>query len=296
MIRRSASRREAATTSQVALVTGASGGLGLATCLELAARGWHVWAAVRRAESVPAVEQAAESGQLRDRVQAVLLDVTDADRVRDVVATVTAAAGHAPDAVVANAGYGVLGFVEELELDVWHAAFATNFFGALHLVRAALPGMRARGAGRVLLVSSNAANIPMPGFAAYAATKWALEALAEAASLEVEGFGVEVCVVQPGSTRTGFGSNLVASVDAGGPYGAVLTRLGTGFKRMERCGRDSDQAASAIADLLERRHPPLRTQVGYDASLGALTKRVLPGRARQAVARRFYGLPGRGPS
>ncbi|HSB61073.1 MAG TPA: SDR family NAD(P)-dependent oxidoreductase, partial [Vicinamibacteria bacterium] len=179
------------TSGPVALVTGASSGIGAAAAGLLASRGFRVFGASRR--GAPA----------DPRIEGVRMDVTDEAAVAAGVADVLAAAGRI-DALVCAAGYGVFGSVEETTLARARAQLDTNFFGVLGVVRAVLPGMRARGAGRIVVVGSLAGRAPVPFLAHYSASKAALDALVLALRNELDETGVRATLVEPGDVRTAF--------------------------------------------------------------------------------------------
>jgi NAD(P)-dependent dehydrogenase (short-subunit alcohol dehydrogenase family) len=174
------------------LVTGCSTGIGRATCEELVGRGHSVVATARRPETLAELDVA-------DRLA---LDV-DSDAS---VAAALAAAGEL-DALVNNAGFGIGGPVETVPLAEARRMFETNVFGAARMMQAVLPAWRERGRGTVVNVTSVSGVVAAPLSGFYSATKFALEAITEAARVELEHFGVRVLSVQPGYIETSFGAN-----------------------------------------------------------------------------------------
>lgn len=255
---------------RIVLITGASSGIGLATALHLAEKGWRVWAGARRAEShAEILGQVVARGVPSGSVVPVDLDVTDVHRVEQAVARLLDHEQRAPDAVVANAGIGALGFVEELDDATWRTVFETDFFGAVRTVRAVLPHMRSAGGGHLVLISSNAVNIPHPAFAPYAAAKWAMEGLAEALTLETAPFAIGVTLVQPGATKSGMADRTLSAVRPDSPYQPLKTRVEVGFTRLARGAKDTGDVTAAVARILDTPRPPLRVRVGRDAKLAA---------------------------
>ncbi|MGZ4800420.1 MAG: SDR family oxidoreductase, partial [Acidimicrobiia bacterium] len=174
------------------LITGCSSGFGRGAAVELTKRGHEVIATARRPEVLEDLDVA----------QRVALDV-DSDAS---VAAAVAEAGRV-DALVNNAGFGVIGPVERLPIDEGKRMFETNFFGALRMIQAVLPQMRERGAGTIVNVSSVAGHVAPPLDGMYSGTKFALEGLSEALKLEVGHFGIKVALVEPGLFETEFSAN-----------------------------------------------------------------------------------------
>ena len=229
------------------LVTGASKGIGRATVRELAARGHHVVATARsRAalEDLPAVARLA-------------LDVTD----QESVAAALAAAGEL-DALISNAGETLRAPAESVPLTEVGRLFQLNTVGALRVAQAVLPGMRARGRGRLLFVSSIAGRVVVPLGGAYAASKWALEALAEAIAIEAGHFGVKVTLLEPGAVSSGGSERAATLLGGDDPYLPLARQLAV-------ARADSitvEEVAQAVADTLEDPDPPLRLPVGRPAA------------------------------
>src|SRR5947209_10083990 len=191
-----------AKTGRVALVTGASSGIGEAAARALVSAGFTVYGTSRRATA----------GEKRGEVVFLPLDVTDDESVSDVVREVLDRSGRI-DVLVNNAGLGVAGAAEESSLEQARALFDTNLFGAIRMTRAVLPHMREQRSGRIINVSSIVCLIPVPYMALYAASKHALEGYSESIDHEVREHGVRVLLVEPGFTKTSFDANLARSED-----------------------------------------------------------------------------------
>lgn len=243
-----------------ALVTGAARGIGRATVLALAERGWQVVAGVRDPTSVDFAHAA---------VTVVQLDVTDSASVRQGVAAAEAVAGGALDAVVSNAGYALLGAVEDVAMDEVRAVFETNTFGALAVVQAALPGMREAGGGAVVFVSTIGASLPTPLLGAYRASKAALNSLADVLALEGRPFGIRVGRVEPGMVATEFSKATRRSgsiTDPDGPYTPLGAALFAGMGRWRaRYESTADEVAAEIVRIVEDPAAEQVTLVGDDA-------------------------------
>jgi NAD(P)-dependent dehydrogenase (short-subunit alcohol dehydrogenase family) len=185
---------------KIALVTGASTGIGRALALELAREGADVAAAARRLDRLEALGREIEG--LGRRALPLRCDVTREEEVRAAVAAVTARFG-ALDIVVANAGFGVVGAVEDLTSDDFRRQFDTNVFGVLHTVKAALPELE-KTKGRLALIGSVSGHVTVPGTAAYSMSKYAIRSLADALFHELRPKGVAVTLVSPGFVESDF--------------------------------------------------------------------------------------------
>ena len=246
-------------TSQRALITGCSTGIGRATALELTARGYEVIATARRPETIEDLEVA----------QRLSLDVDSDGSVAKAAAEVGAI-----DVLVNNAGFGVEGAIETVPLDEVRRMFETNVFGSARLIQAFVPGMRERGAGAVVNVTSTAAIASPPLGGYYAATKFAMEAISESLKLEVGHFGIRVFAIEPGVIETSFGANALDHRAEAGPY----EELGTLWaKAMDTLGGGQappgpELVATAIATALESDGTKLRWPVGQDAEMIAAAR------------------------
>jgi NAD(P)-dependent dehydrogenase (short-subunit alcohol dehydrogenase family) len=276
------------------LITGASGGFGKNAALALAREGWLVFASMRETAKGRSLVNEAEAGGLSGRVRVVELDVTDAESVEQGVASVLAETGGTLDALLNNAGYGVVGAFEDLSDADCRRQMETNFFGALTVTRAVLPAMRRAGRGRVVIVTSNAVNSPHPMLAMYAASKWALEGWAEGLAMEVAPFGVEVVVVQPGAHRTPFAQHVVPVVPAGSAYARWMEAVGPGIANLDRWGRDPERATQTLVDAVSKPDMPFRSALGEDTVAFATLKGALPYEARAWLLRAIVGAPGKG--
>jgi NAD(P)-dependent dehydrogenase (short-subunit alcohol dehydrogenase family) len=265
--------------SRVALITGASAGIGRACADRLAGAGWAVTGASRR-------------GTPGQGWTGLVMDVDDEAAVQAGVAEVIGQHGHL-DAVVAAAGWGVAGSAEDTSLEEAKAQFETNFWGCVRVVQAALPGMRASGAGRVVLVSSLGGVIGIPFQAYYSASKFALEGFAEALAYEVAPFGIAVTLVQPGNIATDFTASRVTAARAAGdtPYAAAMSAAVAAMERDERNGAPAASVAAVVQRVLDSRRPPRRVSVGKAGErAGLVAKRLLPFRVFEAAAKSSLGV------
>ncbi|WP_426804070.1 oxidoreductase [Stenotrophomonas sp. SrG] len=243
------------------LITGVSSGFGLALAREALAAGHEVVGTLRQADGIAALEALAPG-----RAHARLLDVTDEQAIGAVVGAVEAELGPI-DVLVNNAGYGHEGVMEESPLAEMRRQFDVNVFGAVAMMRAVLPGMRSRRAGRILNITSMGGIITMPGIAYYCGSKFALEGISEAVGKEVRDLGIHVTAVAPGSFRTDWaGRSMVRSPRTLSDYDAVFDPIRQ--RRQEVSGKqlgDPRKAAQAMLALMDSEAPPAHLLLGSDA-------------------------------
>jgi NAD(P)-dependent dehydrogenase (short-subunit alcohol dehydrogenase family) len=241
-------------------ITGASSGFGLAFASYALRKGYNVVATARNPSKLESLVS-----QAPGRVLALTLDV---DRPRDAEAAVGAAIERfgRVDVLINNAGYGIIGAVEETPDSELRALMETNFFGAVAVIKAALPALRAQRSGAIVNISSLGGQMSFAGFGAYSASKFALEGLSEALAQEVAAFGIRVLLVEPGNFRT----NLLGSGTREMPAMDAYHRSVGGTRDFARGMHgaqlgDPLKAAAAIDLALEAEKTPLRLQLGEDA-------------------------------
>lgn len=255
--------------SRVWLITGTSTGFGRELAEVVLEGGGRVVATARRPESLG--ELTAKYGE---RVLSQRLDVTIPAEVSAAVSAARERFGRI-DVLVNNAGFGMVGAVEETSDAELRRIFETNFFGAMSVTRAVVPVMRAQGSGHILNVSSIGGLTSLfPGFGAYCATKFALEAESEALSVELRPFGVKVTIVEPGAFRTAFNGSKNArpaeSIDA---YRESVGGIAKWLDSMDgKQPGDPRRAAQAMVKVVESGEPPLRLLLGSDALAEARRK------------------------
>lgn len=258
------------TVKKVALVTGASTGLGRSIVEALAQRGYVAFAGMRDPEGK---NRAARDELSALSIPVVALDVTDDASVEAAVAAVIECAGHV-DVLVNNAGIGVAGLTECSTVEQSKQLFETNYFGPQRLCRAALPHMRRRGKGTLVFMSSMGGRAVMPSSAHYCASKAALEMLAESYGNELATLGIDVVILEPGLYRTNLMPNIGWSDDVAraAEYGALagLARIGVNIA-LDMGGADPNDLAKALMTILDKPHGqrPLRTLLGADAAMVA---------------------------
>jgi NAD(P)-dependent dehydrogenase (short-subunit alcohol dehydrogenase family) len=248
------------------LITGASSGIGAAAAELLRARGFEVFGTCRDPDALRAGAPA---------IEWIAMDVRSDESVRAGFARLAARTKRL-DALVCNAGYGVFGSVEELELADARAQFETNFFGVLRTLRAAIPGMREARSGRIAITSSLAAHAPIPFQAHYSATKGALDALGLALRNELHPFGVRVSLIEPGDIRTDFNDAMDFGDQSGSAYGERIRRCEEVIRESLPRAPGPELVARAILRALTDRSPRVRYAVGPDSWGTAFGRRFLP--------------------
>ncbi|WP_353719058.1 SDR family NAD(P)-dependent oxidoreductase [Dyadobacter sp. 676] len=243
------------TSDKVWFITGASRGFGRIWAEAALERGDRVAATARKLSSIAGLTE-----KYGERVLALELDVTNADQVQSVVNQAHAHFGRL-DVVLNNAGYSLVGTIEEATSDEVRALYETNIFGPLAVIRAALPLLRAQGGGHIVGVSSNLGHEVIPVIGYYCSSKWAFEAIHESLAAEVEAFGIKVTIIEPGAYATEFGSQQSLRF-AGGMevYEDFKTQVIAGIRSIER--GDPNATPEAVFKVVDAENPPLRFFLG----------------------------------
>lgn len=255
------------------LISGVAGGLGRAIALRALGAGDSVIGTVRKTHQRSEFEALAPG-----RAVALEFDITDLDAIGDLVPRAIADAGGV-DVLVNNAGYSLIGAVEDTSIAEARKIMETNFFGALHLTQTVLPHMRERGSGSILNVASVASTIGFPFAAMYSASKSALAALTESLAQEISGFGLSATCIEPGGIRTNFAGSGLAVVAKSGPgYRApVDVVLGQYAEAAPKMRNDPTRVAEVVYTLAQMPDPPVRVAIGEDGHqmiAGALQRRI----------------------
>jgi NAD(P)-dependent dehydrogenase (short-subunit alcohol dehydrogenase family) len=273
-------------STRTVLTTGANSGIGLATAIEVARRGFRSVGSVRTAPKAEMVRAAAEEAGVE--VETVLLDVNDAERCEEVVAKLDLYG------LVNNAGYAVTGAVEDITDDEARRLLETMVIAPMRLARLTLPRMQRRKDGRIVNVSSIAGLVTSPLAGWYTAAKHALEALSDALRMEVAGDGVRVVLVEPGGFKTGIWEELERDVarfqDEGSRHAPAYLRMLRMQKFIEPIMGNPEACARVIAGAIESPSPRGRYLVGIDAQAIHLSNRFTPPFVRDRVIRAALGL------
>ena len=264
---------------EIAVITGASTGIGAATARELARRGFHVLAGVRRDRDADAIRGPG--------IEPLIIDITNPDHIRALATRVHGdPQGRAVRALVNNAAIQVNAPVEAFAIDEWRRMFEVNLFGHVAVTQALLPALF-RSKGRVVNISSVGGKIAMATYGPYAGTKFALEAVSDSLRRELAPFGVQVVVVEPGAVRTGMLGRAIATAhelastmtpEQSQRYGGLVQAVNTQAESFTKSGLPADAAAKVIAKAVTARKPRTRYTVGRDAALLTRLARFLPDR------------------
>lgn len=261
----------------VALVTGASSGIGLATALALADAGYRVFGTSRKEVAGPG------------NVTMLTCDVTDEASVRNLVAEVLRQGRL--DLVVNNAGVGLLGAAEESSIEQVRRLFEVNVFGVARVANAVLPVMRDQKRGRIINMSSVFGLAPAPFNAFYASTKHAIEGYSESLDHEVRALGVRVVLVEPGATRTAFEENLTRADSPLRVYDDSRRTSETLMRRVVERGDAPEVVAATVVKAATARKPKLRYSAGKQSRQVRFLRRFLPEAIVDKALRDFNGLP-----
>jgi NAD(P)-dependent dehydrogenase (short-subunit alcohol dehydrogenase family) len=272
------------------LVTGASRGIGKGIVEHLAARGWDVIAGVRSQQDADAVTKLDPQ-----RVSSVILDVTSADDISALEKSLP----EQLDAIVNNAGIAVGGAMETLSPDEWRKQLEINVIGALAVTQAALPRIR-KSRGRIVFISSVNGRLSMPLIGAYAASKFALEAAADALRMELSPWKIRVVIVEPAQTDTDMwrtADDMVAELEAGlsTEHRGLYAKHIAGFKKMipmsQRIAVPTEKVSAVVEEALTARRPRARYVVGLGPKAQVALMSVMPTRLRDIALRKVAGQP-----
>ena len=276
------------------VITGASTGIGEACALEMAGRGWHVFAGVRRVQDGEAL--VAKGGAAITPLQ---LDVTRREEVLDAARRVSEAVGAAGLAgLVNNAGIAMSGPLEFTPMEDVERLFQVNVFGVISMVQSFLPLVR-NGRGRIVVMGSNSGFWCEPFLAAYGASKFALEGMVDSLRTELRPWGIGVSLIEPGCVRTPIWdksrSDIERQQEHMSPemealYGTAIDVLRRASETAEKMAIPPIKVARAVCHALESRRPKTRYPVGMDSRVQSLLVRVLPDRWQDFVSRRVMGL------
>ena len=251
---------------KIAVVTGASSGIGFETALTLAREGYYTYATMRDTTKSDKIKEICQKDDLK--ISVLELDVDDENSIKTAIKKILDEKQRI-DVLVNNAGWGLWGCVEDVSIDEFKKQFETNFFSVIRLVQEVGPSMRTQGSGKIINISSVAGRIGFPASPAYISSKFALEGLSESLRLEMAPFGVDVIIIEPGVIKTNFFNpvNLAKKSESGTAYKDITVKVISGVKMMAEMGTPPKEVADAIIKSINDDKPLPRYIVGNDASM-----------------------------
>jgi len=260
---------------QVALITGCSSGLGYETALMLARNGFHTFATMRNTKKSDSLEEIIKKERLDLNIRE--LDVNDNTSIENAINCIKSEANRI-DVLINNAGYGLVGFFEDLTLDEIRNQFETNFFGVLNITKKIIPIMRSQKSGTIINVSSGAGQVGFPGISAYVSTKFAIEGFSESLMYELFPYGIKVVIIEPGVIKTNFFRNCIVSehsMKKSSPYSRSLDKFQRNVELMQEHATSPIDVAKVIIQVLGNNEPKQRYIVGNDVAMILEAKKSL---------------------
>lgn len=252
---------------KIAVVTGSSSGIGLETAIHLAKNGFKTYATMRNISKSNTIKQRSQSENLP--IEIIQLDVTDDTSVKNALNHIVDKEGRI-DVLVNNAGYGLIGAVEDLSSEEVKNQFDTNVFGVFRTIREVLPTMRKQKSGRIITISSIAGFMGMPIFSAYVSSKFAVEGLTESLRHEVSQFGIHACVIEPGVIKTPIMESAPVAKKSmeNSAYSDMTQALGKAMgDMMENKSSPPSVVAEAVLQAATSENPETRYIAGEDAKM-----------------------------
>jgi short-subunit dehydrogenase len=252
---------------QVALITGCSSGIGYETALMLARNGFHTFATMRNTKKLDSLEEIIKKERLGLSIRE--LDVNDDRSIENTINCVKKEANRI-DVLINNAGYGLVGFFEDLTLDEIRNQFEVNFFGVLNITKKIIPIMRLQKSGIIINVSSGAGQVGFPGISAYVSTKFAIEGFSESLMYELFPYGIKVVIIEPGVIKTNFFRNCIVSehsMKKSSPYSRSLDKFQKNVELMQEHATSPIDVAKVILQVLGNNEPKQRYIVGNDVAM-----------------------------
>lgn len=283
-------------SDKVAIITGSSSGLGFETAVALARNGFYTYATMRdtsKASSSSLLEIADKEKLL---LKVLELDVDSDTSVEDAISKIIQERGRI-DIAVNNAGYALVGPLEETYMEEIKKQFDTNLFGALRVIKAVLPVMRKQRSGIIVNVTSMGGRVAIPLDSIYHGTKFALEGISESIRYETLPFGIRVVMVEPGAIKTNFFKNLkiakVTSNSPNSPYVSLMNDLQSAASKMTEAATPAEEVANAIVKIATTSDdvlPSIRYVIGEDARFFLDAKNRMPDEEfEKMLMTRFFG-------
>jgi len=252
---------------RVALITGCSSGIGYETALMLGRNGFRTFATMRNTKKSDSLQEIIRKEGLDVSIQQ--LDVNDNASIENTINNIKNEANRI-DVLINNAGFGLVGFFEDLTLDEIRDQFETNFFGALNITKKIIPIMRLQKSGTIINISSGAGQVGFPGISAYVSTKFAIEGFSESLMYELLPYGIKVVIIEPGVIKTNFFRNCKVSehsVKKNSTYSTSLDKFQKNIEIMQEHATSPTDVAKVIIQVLGNSEPKQRYIVGNDVAM-----------------------------
>jgi len=252
---------------QVALITGCSSGIGYETALMLGRNGFRTFATMRNTKKSDSLQEIITKEGLDVSIQQ--LDVNDNASIENTINNIKNEANRI-DVLINNAGFGLVGFFEDLTLDEIRDQFETNFFGVLNITKKIIPIMRLQKSGTIINISSGAGQVGFPGISAYVSTKFAIEGFSESLMYELLPYGIKVVIIEPGVIKTNFFRNCKVSehsVKKNSTYSPSLDKFQKNIEIMQEHATSPTDVAKVIIQVLGNSEPKQRYIVGNDVAM-----------------------------
>lgn len=260
---------------QVALITGCSSGIGYETALLLGRNGFRTFATMRNTKKSDSLQEIIRKEGLDVSIQQ--LDVNNNESIENTINNIKNEANRI-DVLINNAGFGLVGFFEDLTLDEIRDQFETNFFGVLNITKKIIPIMRLQKSGTIINISSGAGQVGLPGISAYVSTKFAIEGFSESLMYELHPYGIKVVIIEPGVIKTNFFRNCKVSehsVKKNSTYSRSLDKFQRNIEIMQEHATSPTDVAKVIIQVLGNSEPKQRYIVGNDVAMILEAKRNL---------------------
>ena len=278
------------TDSKVAIVTGCSSGIGLETALELARKNYKVYATMRNLSKKTELKEKSDSENLE--IEYIGLDVNDENSVKNAILNILENENHI-DVLVNNAGYGIIGSIEDTSVKETKEIFDTIYFGAIRMIQNILPEMKKQSSGKIINVGSLAGKIGFGFFSSYVSAKFALDGLTQSLRQELQGTGISVSIIEPGAVTTNFHKNMktaVKSVDTPEKK-EFIKKLKEQTEKIFTIAYDPKNIAKKIGEVLEEEEQLPCYSIGRDAErLMTDKKRLSPLDFEKAVNKFFEDI------
>jgi short-subunit dehydrogenase len=252
---------------QVALITGCSSGIGYETALMLGRNGFRTFATMRNTKKSDSLQEIIRKEGLDVSIRQ--LDVNDNASIENTINNIKNEANRI-DVLINNAGFGLVGFFEDLTLDEIRDQFETNFFGVLNITKKIIPIMRLQKSGTIINISSGAGQVGFPGISAYVSTKFAIEGFSESLTYELLPYGIKVVIIEPGVIKTDFFRNCKVSehsMKKNSTYSPSLDKFQRNIEIMQEHATSPTDVAKVIIQVLGNSEPKQRYIVGNDVAM-----------------------------